>query len=82
MSHLLYKPHVIGPELNITTPDLILDRLEVHSGKIHTDNIQHVPIQRMSTHTELQTLSGALSLSPAYVVVGCGGGSGHGVALF
>ncbi len=70
MTFFLYKPHVVGPTNNITTPDIVIDRVSVLAG---TDAYR-VPVQRLSNSVELQADGGELSVEPAYVLVAAGGG--------
>lgn len=70
MTFFLYKPHVVGPKNNVTTPDIVIDRVSVLTG---TDAYR-VPVQRLSSRLEIQADGGELSVEPAYVLVAAGGG--------
>lgn len=70
MSHFLYKPHVLGASGCTTTPDLLIDRVELNIGKTHC----LLPVHRLSTANELQAANGALLVCPAIALVSAGGG--------
>ena len=76
MTHFLYKPHVVGPENNITTPDIVIDRVTLRSG----DERQCMPVHHLSPAVEVQTVDGELAIVPAYTIVGSGGGALFGMA--
>ncbi|MEM9529520.1 MAG: hypothetical protein AAGA23_01240 [Pseudomonadota bacterium] len=76
MTHLLYRPHVAGPQNDITTPDLIIDRVIV---KLDSSG-QHFPAHRLTVGTELQTFGGSLRITPCGVLVAAGGGPLVGAA--
>lgn len=71
MAHTLYKPHVIGPEGSITTPDLLLDSVSV--------NWEHKPfrlsIHRLITHRCLQLGTAPHLALPGFALVASGGGT-------
>lgn len=69
MAHLLYRPHVVGPEDDITTPDVVLDRLAVWES----DERHLVPVHRVTQAAEVQALE-EVRVTPAYALLGCGGG--------
>ena len=70
MSFFLYKPHITGPSNNITTPDIIIDRVV-----IHTDNTtQLVPSNQLSSQVEIQLTNDPFEATPCYVLVAAGGG--------
>ena len=76
MTHVLYRPHVAGSGTQITTPDVVIDRLEVECvGTSH-----YAPVQRISTGVDLQVLPGDLALVPAYALIAAGGGVLLGLA--
>lgn len=66
MSLFLFKPHVEGPEGNITTPDIVIDRLYI-DGRL-------APINALTSETYLQTVS-AEKVNPAFVITALGGGA-------
>lgn len=70
MTSFVYKPHVVGPKNNITTPDIVIDRVSV---LVDTDPYR-VPIQRLSSSAELQTVKGELLITPTYVLAAAGAG--------
>lgn len=71
MAHFLYKPHVTGPENNITTPDLLIDR-----AVVHVDGDRHyLPVHRLCADAEMQVIDGAMTATPAYALIGAGGGA-------
>lgn len=76
MAHELYKPHVAGPENNITTPDIIIDRVQMLSGS----TIEYLPVHRLVQGTELQVPGGDIEITPAYSLVAAGGGALIGIA--
>tara|TARA_B100000497_G_scaffold81951_1_gene91382 strand:+ start:56 stop:718 length:663 start_codon:yes stop_codon:yes gene_type:complete len=70
MSFYLYRPHIAGPSNNITTPDIIIDRVA-----IHTDNTTHlVPSNQLSSQVEIQFTNEPFEATPCYVLVAAGGG--------
>ncbi len=71
MAHFLFKPHIVGPTNNITTPDIVVDRVAVAAAKER----QYVPVHHLSTDAEIQTFAGDLAVTPAYALVACGGGA-------
>ena len=71
MTHFLYKPHVAGPEDNITTPDIVIDRVSMMVDRDHF----YVPVHRLTSDVELQVLHGDIEVTPAYAFVACGGGT-------
>ena len=76
MSHFLFRPHVSGPEDNITTPDILIDRVVLHSN----GEDGFLPVQRLSSNVELQVFEGELKITPAYALVASGGGTLVGLA--
>ncbi len=71
MTHFLYRPHIVGPENDITTPDILIDRVTLQSnGEEH-----FIPVHRLSSHIELQVAEYDLLITPAYAVVASGGGA-------
>jgi hypothetical protein len=66
MSLFLFKPHVEGPEGNITTPDIVIDRVFVN-GAPKTINL-------ISTETYHQVDEGEPAY-PAYGITALGGGA-------
>ena len=50
MSHFLFRPHVVGPENNITTPDVLIDRANVVTEH---DQVP-LPVHRLHTMNELR----------------------------
>ncbi len=70
MTFFLYKPHVVGPKNNVTTPDIVIDRVSVLAGT----HAYRVPVQRLSSRLGLQVAGGEVSVEPAYVLVAAGGG--------
>ena len=70
MSFYLYRPHIAGPSNNITTPDIIIDRVA-----IHTDNTtQLVPSNQLSSQVEIQLSNEPFEATPCFVLVAAGGG--------
>jgi hypothetical protein len=65
----LFKPHVTGPENNITTPDVLIDRVAVTDD----DNLNRVPCQRVTSEQQIQVTAGAY-LQAAFTLVAAGGG--------
>lgn len=76
MSHFLFKPHVCGPKNDITTPDVLIDRAHIVTGGAGTP----LPVHRLHPTTELQTVTDSTTVTPAYSLVGCGGGTLLGLA--
>ena len=76
MTHVLFRPHVAGAESQVTTPDVVIDRVA-----IECDGASHwTPVQRVTTRVDLQTLPGDLTLVPAYALIAAGGGVLVGLA--
>ena len=72
MSLFLFKPHVVGPEGNITTPDILIDRVFVDG--------QVTSINNVTSETYLQIAAGETARA-AYVITALGGGALIGPAL-
>jgi len=70
MSFFLYRPHVTGPSNNITTPDIIIDRVAIHTG----NTTQWVPTNQLSSQVEIQLTNEPFESTPGYVLVAAGGG--------
>jgi hypothetical protein len=66
MSLFLFKPHVVGSEDNITTPDIVIDLVYV-DGKVRSVN-------NLTSETYLQIDEGETS-HPAFVLTALGGGA-------
>ncbi len=66
MSLFLLKPHVAGPEGNITTPDIVVDRVFVDGAA--------VPVSRVTHECWQQAESGA-SARAGYAIMALGGGA-------
>ena len=71
MSHVLFRPHVSGATNDITTPDILVDRVRV-SG---SDAPYFMPTHRLVTTTDVQVRSDTLRAVPACVSVAAGGGA-------
>lgn len=71
MSLFLFKPHVVGPKGDITTPDVIIDKLYVSDG----DDLAPVPIGRISSEVKIPVESGLVVATPAFVLTAIGGGT-------
>ncbi len=71
MTHILFRPHVVGPENNVTTPDIIIDR-----ATLQVDGNQHfLPVHHLSSSVAMQVPETGLRLTPAAAVVAAGGGA-------
>jgi len=70
MSHFLYRPHVTGPENDVTTPDIVVDRLSIFGDGEH----RYLPVQRLDAGVSMQALPGDVDVSAAYLLVASGGG--------
>jgi len=66
MSLFLFKPHVVGPKGDITTPDIIVDRLYV-DGKLKSLN-------SLSSET-YQLIEPGETCRPAYAITAAGAGA-------
>ena len=76
MTHVLFRPHVTGGENQITTPDVVIDRLAIEcDGTSH-----YMPVQRVTTRVDVQALPGDLTLVPGYALIAAGGGVLVGLA--
>jgi len=71
MAHFLYRPHVSGPRNDITTPDIMIDRVFL----LADGERGYVPVHRLSSLAELQMLPEKLEIAPAYAIIAAGGGS-------
>nr|WP_281719409.1 hypothetical protein [Nitrosomonas nitrosa] len=71
MAHSLYRPHVLGPQNNITTPDIIVDRVSL----LADGERAFIPVHRLGSHVEFQVFPGELVVTPAYAIVAAGGGA-------
>ena len=65
----LFKPHVTGPENNVTTPDVLIDRIAVTDD----DKLNRVPCQRVTSEQQIEITAGAY-LQAAFTLVAAGGG--------
>ena len=76
MTHVLFRPHVAGAENQITTPDVVIDRVAIEcSGTSH-----YAPVQRVTTRVAVQALPSDLTLVPGYALIAAGGGVLVGLA--
>ncbi|MCR9138533.1 MAG: hypothetical protein NXI27_21205 [Alphaproteobacteria bacterium] len=75
MSYFLYKPHVIGPEESITTPDIMVDRV-FENGRLRSVNSVSSDCWR-----QVETVETGVSAQAAYAVVALGGGALIGPAV-
>lgn len=66
MSLFLLKPHVVGPEGNITSPDVVVDRLFVNGAV--------VPVSLLTHEAWQQVAPGEISRA-AYGIMALGGGA-------
>ena len=66
MSLFVLKPHVTGPEGNVTSPDVIVDKLFVDG--------QAAPLARL-THEAWQEVASGETTQPAYEIMALGGGA-------
>lgn len=66
MSYFLFKPHVVGPEGSITTPDIMIDRIFVN-GDLR-------PVNSLSSDCWQQVNENATAHA-AYAVIALGGGA-------
>lgn len=76
MTHILFRPHVAGGENQITTPDVVIDRLAVECDGAS----RYAPVQRVTTRIDVQALPGDLTLVPACALIAAGGGVLVGLA--
>ena len=76
MTHVLFRPHVAGGENQITTPDVVIDRLAIECD----GTSRYAPVQRVTTRVDAQALPGDLTLVPAYALIAAGGGVLVGLA--
>jgi hypothetical protein len=70
MSFFLYRPHIAGSSNNITTPDIIIDRVAIHTN----NTTQLVPTNQLSSQVEIQLTNEPIEATPCYVLVAAGGG--------
>lgn len=66
MSFFLLKPHVVGPEGNVTSPDVIVDHLFIDG--------EPAPVDRIS-HEAWQQVRPAETARAAYGIMALGGGA-------
>lgn len=71
MTHFVYRPHIAGPENNITTPDILIERVFLNAG----NDFIGIPVHRIMTRAELQRGKTELLLTPAYALISLGGGT-------
>lgn len=71
MTYRLYKPHVTNADGDVTTPDLMVDRVEIYVA----GSMTLMPVHRLTPDVELQTPAGNLNVTPAIVLISAGGGS-------
>ena len=76
MTHVLFRPHVVGGENRITTPDVMIDRLAIECG----GTSHYAPVQRVTTRVDVQVLPDDLTLVPACALIAAGGGVLVGLA--
>ncbi len=74
MTYFLYKPHVYGPENNITTPDILIDKAYAAVGSGDAAQISRIAVNKLSSQVELEVDVGELSITPAYILIAAGGG--------
>ena len=70
MAHFLFQPHIVGPENNITSPDVMVDTLSA----VTTDSERRLPVQRLCSDYELQAEVGGHIATSAFALIACGGG--------
>lgn len=70
MSYLLFRPHVVGPEDKVTTPDLLVDRVLL----LNDGERNYLPVHRLLPNAELQVVPGEIAVTPAFALVASGGG--------
>ena len=71
MTHFLYKPHVAGPSDDVTTPDIVVDRVSM----LVDDDSSFLPVHRLSSNVEMQVFAVEHHVTPAYAFIACGGGA-------
>ena len=76
MTHVLFRPHVAGGENQVTTPDVLIDRVAIECG----GTSHYAPVQRVTTRVAVQALPGDLTLVPACALIAAGGGVLVGLA--
>ena len=76
MTHRLYRPHVTGPENQITTPDIVIDRILL----VNERDQGYLPVHRLVCDSVLQVFPGEIDITPAYTLVTAGGGVLFGFA--
>lgn len=74
LTHFLYKPHVYGPENNVTTPDILIDKAYAAVGSGDAVQISRIAVSKLSSQVELEVDAGELSVTPAYILIALGGG--------
>ncbi|MEM9013498.1 MAG: hypothetical protein AAGB02_00165 [Pseudomonadota bacterium] len=70
MSFFLFKPHVEGLTGDITTPDIIIDRLLLSDGGA----LNPIPSRLLSSAAEIGIEGNAATAFPAYMLAAAGGG--------
>ncbi len=74
MTHFLYRPHVYGPDNNVTSPDILIDKAYMADGLGNALQISNVAVNKLSSQVELEVDVDELMITPAYVLIAAGGG--------
>jgi hypothetical protein len=74
MAHFLYKAHVYGPENNVTSPDILIDKAWVTVGSGGTAHVSSITVDKLSSRVESEVNAGEFSITPAYFLIAAGGG--------
>ncbi|MEM1261653.1 MAG: hypothetical protein AAGH76_04620 [Pseudomonadota bacterium] len=77
MSHLLLRPHVANANRDITSPDVLIDRVWVDQNGSKT----YLPIQRLSQKDGLQMPAGPMTVTAAGLWTAAGGGPVFTIAV-
>ena len=69
MSFFILKPHVVGPENNITTPDIIVDRLFVDGTLVPVIYLTHEIWQQVATSETAHAAYGLMALGGGVLIL-------------
>jgi hypothetical protein len=69
MSFFLLKPHVVGPENNITSPDVIVDRLFIDGTLAPLNRLTHEIWQQVATSETAHAAYGLMALGGGVLIL-------------
>ena len=69
MSFFLLKPHVVGPEGNVTSPDIIVDHLSVDDAPVPVNRISHEAWQQTRPEETARAAYGIMALGGGALIL-------------